>query len=85
MIFIKRQQSSQLASSQQQQIAELEKQSKELACQTEALLESADFAKSRIEFLSKDITRYEGLLNAQGALLPRLKRRKTESRNAAKR
>lgn len=66
MIFIKRQQSSQLAF-QQQQIAELEKQSKELACQTEALLESADFAKSRIEFLSKDITRYEGLLNAQGA------------------
>lgn len=76
MIFVKRQQSSQLASSQQQQIAELEKQSKELACQTEALLESADFAKSRIEFLSKDITHYEGLLNAQGALLPRLKRRK---------
>ncbi len=32
MIFVKRQQSSQLGSSQQQQIAELEKQSKELAC-----------------------------------------------------
>ncbi|HBT4635476.1 TPA: DNA sulfur modification protein DndD [Klebsiella pneumoniae] len=73
MIFIKRQQSSQLASSQQQQIAELEKQSKELACQTEALLESADFAKSRIEFLSKDITRYEGLLNAQGGAFAQTK------------
>lgn len=73
MIFVKRQQSSQLASSQQQQIAELEKQSKELACQTEALLESADFAKSRIEFLSKDITRYEGLLNAQGGAFAQTK------------
>lgn len=73
MIFVKRQQSSQLASSQQQQIAELEKQSKELACRTEALLESADFAKSRIEFLSKDITRYEGLLNAQGGAFAQTK------------
>ncbi|MCU8648200.1 DNA sulfur modification protein DndD, partial [Escherichia coli] len=73
MIFVKRQQSSQLASSQQQHIAELEKQSKELACQTEALLESADFAKSRIEFLSKDITRYEGLLNAQGGAFAQTK------------
>ncbi|ENC0758348.1 DNA sulfur modification protein DndD, partial [Escherichia coli] len=73
MIFVKRQQSSQLASSQQQQIAELEKQSKELACQTEALLESADFAKSRIEFLSKDITHYEGLLNAQGGAFAQTK------------
>lgn len=73
MIFVKRQQSSQLATSQQQQIAELEKQSKELACQTEELLESADFAKSRIEFLSKDITRYEGLLNAQGGAFAQTK------------
>nr|WP_249432359.1 DNA sulfur modification protein DndD [Enterobacter kobei] len=73
MIFVKRQQSNQLASSQQQQIAELEKQSKELACQTEALLESADFARSRIEFLSKDITRYEGLLNAQGGAFAQTK------------
>ncbi|MBE4966134.1 DNA sulfur modification protein DndD [Enterobacter cloacae complex sp. P24RS] len=73
MIFVKRQQSNQLASSQQQQIAELEKQSKELACQTEALLESADFARSRIEFLSKDITRFEGLLNAQGGAFAQTK------------
>ncbi|BEN23761.1 TPA: DNA sulfur modification protein DndD [Serratia marcescens] len=73
MIFVKRQQSSQLATSQQQQIADLEKQSKELACQTEELLESADFAKSRIEFLSKDITRYEGLLNAQGGAFAQTK------------
>lgn len=73
MIFIKRQQSSQLASSLQQQIAELEEQSKKLACQTEELLEKADFAKTRIEFLSKDITRYEGLLNAQGGAFAQTK------------
>lgn len=73
MIFVKRQQSSQLAGTQQQQIAELEKQSKELACQTEELLEKADFAKTRIEFLSKDIIRYEGLLNAQGGAFAQTK------------
>ncbi|ELQ6261748.1 DNA sulfur modification protein DndD [Cronobacter malonaticus] len=73
MIFVKRQQSSQLASSQQQQIAELEKQSKELACQAEELLEEADFARTRIEFLSKDIIRYEGLLNAQGGAFAQTK------------
>lgn len=73
MIFVKRQQSSQLVGSQQQQIAELEKQSKELACQTEEILERADFAKSRIEFISKDIIRYEGLLNAQGGAFAQTK------------
>ncbi|WP_127960400.1 DNA sulfur modification protein DndD [Serratia microhaemolytica] len=73
MIFVKRQQSSQLAGSQQQQIAVLEKQSKELACQTEELLERADFAKNRIEFLSRDIIRYEGLLNAQGGAFAQTK------------
>jgi len=73
MIFVKRQQSSQLSDTQQQQIEELEKQSKELACQTEALLESADFAKTRMDFLSKDIIRYEGLLNAQGGAFAQTK------------
>lgn len=73
MIFIKRQQSNQLAGSQQQKIAEFEEQSKKLACQTEELLEKADFAKTRIEFLSKDITRYEGLLNAQGGAFAQTK------------
>lgn len=73
MIFVKRQQSSQLAETQQQQIEVLEKQSRDLACQTEALLEKADFAKSRIEFLSKDIIRYEGLLNAQGGAFAQTK------------
>ncbi|ELZ8931928.1 DNA sulfur modification protein DndD [Cronobacter dublinensis] len=73
MIFVKRQQSNQLAGSQQQQIAELEKQSKELACQAEELLEEADFARTRIEFLSKDIIRYEGLLNAQGGAFAQTK------------
>ncbi|EKN4119842.1 DNA sulfur modification protein DndD [Yersinia enterocolitica] len=73
MIFVKRQQSNQLAGSQQQKIAEFEEQSKKLACQTEELLEKADFAKTRIEFLSKDITRYEGLLNAQGGAFAQTK------------
>ncbi|POE15394.1 DNA sulfur modification protein DndD [Pectobacterium odoriferum] len=73
MIFVKRQQSSQLAGTQQKQIAELEKQSKELAYQTEELLEKADFAKTRIEFLSKDIIRYEGLLNVQGGAFAQTK------------
>ncbi|MXE65963.1 DNA sulfur modification protein DndD, partial [Escherichia coli] len=43
MIFVKRQQSSQLAETQQQQIEVLENKSRDLACQTEALLEKADF------------------------------------------
>lgn len=73
MIFVKRQQSNQLAGSQQQKIAEFEEQSRKLACQTEELLEKADFAKTRIEFLSKDITRYEGLLNAQGGAFAQTK------------
>ncbi|CAI1106221.1 DNA sulfur modification protein DndD [Serratia quinivorans] len=66
MIFVKRQQSSQLADSQQQQLADLEVQIKQLDFQTEEILEKADFTKTRIDFLSKDIIRYEGLLNAQG-------------------
>ena len=66
MIFVKRQQSSQLADSQQQQLADLEVQIKQLDYQTEEILEKADFTKTRIDFLSKDIIRYEGLLNAQG-------------------
>ncbi|EBG8223409.1 DNA sulfur modification protein DndD [Salmonella enterica subsp. enterica] len=73
MIFVKRQQSSQLAGSQQQQLAELEMQSRKLAGQTEELLEKADFTKTRIGFLSKDITRYEGLLNAQGGAFAQTK------------
>ena len=44
-----------------------------MACQTEEILERADFAKSRIEFISKDIIRYEGLLNAQGGAFAQTK------------
>lgn len=73
IIFVKRQQSSQLASSQQQQLAELETKIEKLAYQAEELLEKADFAKTRIEFFSKDITRYEGLLNAQGGAFAQTK------------
>lgn len=73
MIFIKRQQSSQLAGTQQQQLAVLEKQIKEYAFQTEQLLEKADFSKMRIDLLSKEIIRYEGLLNAQGGAFAQTK------------
>lgn len=73
MIFIKRQQSSQLAATQQQQLAVLENQIKEYAFQTEQLLEKADFSKMRIELLSKEIIRYEGLLNAQGGAFAQTK------------
>ncbi|PLR41253.1 DNA sulfur modification protein DndD [Chimaeribacter californicus] len=73
MIFVKRQQSSQLVGSQQQQLAELETQIKQLTYKTEELLENADFTKTRIDFLSKDIIRYEGLLNAQGGAFAQTK------------
>ena len=55
MIFVKRQQSSQLAETQQQQIEVLEKQSRDLACQTEALLEKADFANLESSFCLKTL------------------------------
>ena len=73
MIFVKRQQSSQLAGSQQQKIAELEEQVKQFAFQTEQVLEKADFAKIRIDLLSKEINRYEALLNAQGGAFAQTK------------
>lgn len=73
MIFVKRQQTSQLAGSQQQQVAELETQIKEFKCQTEKLLEEAGFVNSRIEFLSNDIIRHEALLNAQGGAFAQTK------------
>ncbi|EAA8388914.1 TPA: DNA sulfur modification protein DndD [Salmonella enterica] len=73
MIFVKRQQTSQLAGSQQQQVAELETQIKEFKRQTEKSLEEADFVSSRIESLSDDIMRHEGLLNAQGGAFAQTK------------
>jgi DNA sulfur modification protein DndD len=73
MIFVKRQQSSQLAGSQQQKLAELEEQVKQFAFQTEQILEKADFAKMRIDLLSKEINRYEALLNAQGGAFAQTK------------
>lgn len=73
MIFVKRQQSSQLADSQQQKLAELEEQVKQFAFQTEHILEKADFAKIRIDLLSKEINRYEALLNAQGGAFAQTK------------
>ena len=73
VIYVKRQQANQLENTQQQQLTELEAQSKTLSCQTEVLLEKADFAKSRIDFLSREINRYEGMLNAQGGAFAKTK------------
>lgn len=73
MIFVKRQQTAQLGGSQQQQVEALETKIKTLAGQAEKLLEEADFINSRIEFLSQDIIRHEGLLNAQGGAFAQTK------------
>jgi len=66
MIFVKRQQSGQLAHSQQQKLAALEEEIKQFEFQTEEILEKADFAKLRIDLISKEIIQHEALLNAQG-------------------
>ena len=73
MIFVKRQQTAQLGGPQQQQVEALETKIKALSGQAEKLLEEADFVNSRIEFLSQDITRHEGLLNAQGGAFAQTK------------
>lgn len=53
VIFVKRQQSSQLEGSQQQKLAELEDQSKMLSHQTEALLEKQISRKYELIFFPK--------------------------------
>ncbi|WP_391528473.1 DNA sulfur modification protein DndD [Photorhabdus akhurstii] len=73
VIFVKRQQSNQLDGTDQQQLMALETQIKELSLRTEKYLENADFVKARIDLLTKDITRYEGLLNAQGGAFAQTK------------
>lgn len=73
MIFVKRQQSVQLAESQQQKLAGLELQIKEFAFKTEQILEKADFAKLRIDLISKEIVQHEALLNAQGGAFAQTK------------
>ncbi|KGM27370.1 DNA repair protein [Photorhabdus luminescens] len=73
VIFVKRQQSNQLDGTDQQQLMALETQIKELSLRTEKYLENADFVKARIDLLTKDITRYEGLLNAQGGVFAQTK------------
>jgi DNA sulfur modification protein DndD len=73
MIFVKRQQSGQLAESQQQKLALLEKQVNELSFKTEQILEKADFAKQRIDLISKEIVQHEALLNAQGGAFAQTK------------
>ncbi|QOL14226.1 DNA sulfur modification protein DndD [Dickeya dianthicola] len=73
MIFVKRQQATRLDGPQQQQVELLEAKIKTLANQAETLLTEADFVNSRIEFLSQDIIRHEGLLNAQGGAFAQTK------------
>nr|WP_249427056.1 MULTISPECIES: DNA sulfur modification protein DndD [Enterobacter] len=72
-IFVKRQQSGQLAESQQQKLLELEKQIKEFSFKTEQILEKADFVKLRIDLISKEIVQNETLLNAQGGAFAQTK------------
>ncbi|WP_340620834.1 DNA sulfur modification protein DndD [Xenorhabdus siamensis] len=66
IIYIKRQQSTQLEGNLQQHLSELEVKSKEIMCKTEAYLEEADFLKARIDLLTRNIIQNEGLLSAQG-------------------
>lgn len=73
MIFVKRQQSSQLAEPQQRNISVLERNMKEFAFKTEQILEKADYVKSRIELISKEIIQHESLLSAQGGAFARTK------------
>lgn len=73
MIFVKRQQSGQLAESQQQNLSILELKIKEFAFKTEQILEKADAAKIRIDLISKEIMQYETLLNSQGGAFAQTK------------
>lgn len=73
MIFVKRQQSGQLAESQQQNLSILELKIKEFAFKTEQILEKADAAKIRIDLISKEIIQYETLLNSQGGAFAQTK------------
>ncbi|MEZ2794682.1 DNA sulfur modification protein DndD [Proteus terrae] len=73
MIFVKRQQSGQLAESQQQNLSILELKIKEFAFKTEQILEKADSAKIRIDLISKEIIQYETLLNSQGGAFAQTK------------
>lgn len=72
-IFVKRQQSGQLAESQQQNLSTLELKIKEFSFKTEQILEKADSAKIRIDLISKEITQYETLLNSQGGAFAQTK------------
>lgn len=73
MIFVKRQQSGKLAESQQLKLADLEEKIIEFAFKAEKILEKADFAKNRIDLISKEITQKEALLNAQGGAFAQTK------------
>lgn len=73
MIFVKRQQSSQLEVSKQQKLSDLEEQAKKFSFLAEQILEKADFTKMRIDLLTKEIMRYESLLNAEGGAFAQTK------------
>jgi len=73
MIFVKRQQSSQLEVSKQQKLSDLEEQAKNFSFLAEQTLEKADFIKMRIDLLTKEIMRYESILNAEGGAFAQTK------------
>lgn len=73
MIFVKRQQSSQLEVSKQQKLSDLEEQAKNFSFLAEQILEKADFTKMRIDLLTKEIMRYESILNAEGGAFAQTK------------
>lgn len=78
IIFVKRQQSSQLAESQQQNLQALELKIKEFAFKAEQILETADSTKISIDFILKEIIQHEALLSAQGGAFAQTKAQEIE-------
>lgn len=78
MIFVKRQQSSQLEVSKQQKLCDLEEQAKKFSFLAEQILEKADFIKMRIDLLTKEIMRNESLLNAEGGAFAQTKKQEKQ-------
>lgn len=73
MIFVKRQQSSQMTESQQHNLGTLELEMKEFNFKTEQLLEKADSTKLGIDLISKEIAQHEALLSTQGGAFAQTK------------
>ncbi|MFP2770764.1 DNA sulfur modification protein DndD [Oceanisphaera sp. KMM 10153] len=65
-IFLKRQGAKSLGSQQQKKIEQLEEEKNLFAKKSEHFRFEADLAMARIELISRDILKYEGMLSAQG-------------------